>query len=171
MARWWSQLQSLVYSRLRWLPELAARRVADREAAIPLSPLAALRKPFGDLRMAVITAAGVHLDDQPPFDMANPHGDASYRVIPGDVDRARLRITHDYYDHTAADRDINCVFPIERLRELVGGGEIGGLGPRHVGLMGHLFEDERRRLVCETAPAVANLMVEDGIDAVLATPG
>jgi hypothetical protein len=29
-----------------------------------------------------------------------------------------LTITHDYYDHEDADRDINVVFSIERLKEL-----------------------------------------------------
>jgi hypothetical protein len=27
-------------------------------------------------------------------------------------------VTHGHYDHRHADTDINCVFPIERLREL-----------------------------------------------------
>jgi D-proline reductase (dithiol) PrdB len=171
MARWWNQLQSLVYSRFRWLPELAARRVVQREGVIDLPPLAPVRKAFRDLQVAVVTAGGVHLDDQPPFDMANPNGDASFRVIPGDVDVARLRITHDYYDHAAADRDVNCVLPLERLRELVARGEIGGLGPRHVGMMGHLLQDERRRLIRETAPAIAEMLAADRVDAVLATPG
>ncbi len=119
----------------------------------------------------MLTAAGVHVRTDPGFDMTNPAGDASYRVIPGDVAASDLAITHDYYDHRAADRDINCVFPIERLREMVGRGELGALAPRHVGMMGHLRGAERRRLVQRTAPDIAALFREDGVAVVLATPG
>ena len=35
---------------------------------------------------------------------------------------------HDaYYDHRDADQDINCQFPIDRLRELAHSGDIGSL--------------------------------------------
>ncbi len=80
-------------------------------------------------------------------------------------------ITHDYYDHRAADRDLNCVFPLERLRELSAAGELGGVARRHVGMMGHILGSERRRLVEESAPQIAHLLREDGVDAALASPG
>lgn len=98
-------------------------------------------------------------------------GDASYRIIPGDADLARLTITHDYYDHAAADRDLNCVFPLERLAELVHEGVVGALAPRHVGMMGHILGRERLRLVTQTAPAIVELLRADDVDVVLATPG
>ena len=34
-------------------------------------------------------------------------------------------ISDDYYNHSDADRDINCIFPIERLRELAAERVIG----------------------------------------------
>ena len=66
---------------------------------------------------ALVSTAGIHLRDQEPY---NIEGDNSWRLIPGDVEASQLMVTHEHYDHTDADQDINCVFPIDRLRELVG---------------------------------------------------
>lgn len=92
-------------------------------------------------------------------------------MIPGDTALDDLTITHDYYDHRAADRDVNCVFPLERLRELAAAGMIGRVAPRHIGTMGHIFGAEERRLVTEVAPAIARLLVDDGVNYVVAAPG
>jgi D-proline reductase (dithiol) PrdB len=103
--------------------------------------------------------------------MSDKEGDASFRVIPGGAEVGDIRITHDYYDHTAADSDINCVFPIERLRELVVAGEIGEVAPRHIGMMGHLLGSQAERLVLQTAREMAGVFLEDETNLVLATPG
>ena len=50
--------------------------------------------------------------------MQDPDGDPTYREIERDTPVEALMITHDYYDHRDADRDINIVFPIQRLAEL-----------------------------------------------------
>lgn len=171
MGRGWNRVKSVVYSRLHWIAEAWSAWGGSRGDEIPQPALAQLRRSLARARVAVVTTAGVHVDDQEPFDMHARDGDASYRIIPGDVALARLTITHDYYDHHAADRDLNCVFPLERLREFVDEGMIGGLGPRHVGMMGHIMGSERRRLVADTAPAIAELLRDDGVDLVLGTPG
>ena len=171
MARWWNRFQSGVYTRAHWINELYARATSGRTAEIPQPPLAPLRRPLAEARVGMVTAAGVHLVDQPPFDMDDPEGDASYRVIPGEADVSALTITHDYYDHSAADRDVNCTFPIERIGELARAGELGEAAPRHVGMMGHLFGAQRERLVRETVGEIAGLFEQDAVDLVLATPG
>jgi D-proline reductase (dithiol) PrdB len=171
MARWWNRLQSAVYTRAHWINELYARATSGRTAEIPLPPLAELRRPLPEARVGMVTAAGVHLIEQPGFDMDDPEGDASYRVIPADADVSALTITHDYYDHSAPDRDINCVYPIERLRELARAGELGEVAPRHVGMMGHIYGEQRNHLVREAAWEIAEVFERDGVDLVLATPG
>jgi len=172
MARWWNRLQSNVYTRFHWINELYARSVRKRASAdVAMPPLAPPPGRPSDARVAVVTAAGVHLRSQEPFDMENPEGDASFRVLPPDADVGELVITHDYYDHRAADQDINCVYPIERIKELVDRGELGSLAPRHVGMMGHIYGAQRERLIRQSAPEIAALLREDRVDAVLATPG
>jgi len=77
--------------------------------------------------IAIVTAGGVHLTDQKPFNIADELGDLGYREIPPDVDSADLMVSHHHYDHADADQDINVVFPIDVLRDLQSEGFIGGL--------------------------------------------
>ncbi|MGH7569463.1 MAG: glycine/sarcosine/betaine reductase selenoprotein B family protein [Gemmatimonadales bacterium] len=169
LRRSWQRVLAALYGRLPLLPALAARKwKSDDSGEVPWSP-AQVRLP--EASVALVTSAGVHLNGDSPFDMANPEGDATFRVIPGDAALRDLTITHDYYDHRAADRDLNCVFPLERLHELARAGRIGRVAPRHIGTMGHILGAEERRLVAETAPAIARLLVQDEVDYVLATPG
>ena len=53
-----------------------------------------------------------------------------------------LFLSHHHYDHTSADKDINLVFPIDRLRELAEARIIGGVARTHIGYMGysHIFD-------------------------------
>lgn len=169
LGRRWQRVLAALYGRLPVLSALAARRwKGEATTEIPWSPA---RVPLREATVVLVTSAGVHLKRDQPFHMNNPEGDASLRVIPGDTGLDDLTITHDYYDHRAADRDVNCVFPLERLRELAAAGMIGRVAPRHIGTMGHIFGAEERRLVTEVAPAIARLLVDDGVNYVVAAPG
>ncbi len=132
-------------------------------------PFVPLHKPLHACRIALITTGGVHLTDQPPFDMADPRGDASFRVIPADTPRERLTITHDYYDHSKAEQDLNILLPIMLLRELAQAGQIGSLATCY-GFMGHIEPPHIDTLVQQTAPQVAGKLKQDRVDAVLLTP-
>lgn len=90
--------------------------------------------------VALVTAGGVHLQDQEPFNIADELGDLGYRTIPEDVDSSRLMVTHHHYDHSDADRDINVVFPIDALRDLQTEGFIRGVAKRHIGYMGYTMQ-------------------------------
>ena len=130
--------------------------------------------PFdGDLkraRIALVTAAGVHLHEQEPFNIADELGDLTYRVLPEDVDPAQLMVTHHHYDHTDADADINVVFPIDALRELESEGFIGGSARKHVGYMGYTMQ--LKAMYEGTAPQIANEIDRGGrADAVVLTGG
>ncbi len=159
---------SWIYTRV---PTLSRRFAAGLDTVTGTVPWTPASVPLEKASVALVTLAGVHLRSQPAFDMRNADGDASFRVIPRTVSPADLTITHDYYDHAAADRDVNVVFPLERLRELAAAGRIGGVAPRHVGAMGHIVDREERRLVAESAPAIARLLGEDGVDYVVLSPG
>ena len=78
--------------------------------------------PLSSRRVAIVTTAAVQMRDDPPFDFRT----AEYRVIPGDVDGAELVMSHTSvnFDRTGFQHDVNVVFPIDRLRELV---ERGGV--------------------------------------------
>lgn len=114
--------------------------------------------PFdGELRratVALVTAGGVHLKDQEPFNIADELGDLGFRIIPPDVDSSRLMVTHHHYDHTDADRDINVVFPIDILRDLKAEGFIGEVARKHIGYMGYTMQ--LKAMYEGTAPEIAN---------------
>lgn len=133
-------------------------------------PFARMTKPLAECTVSLITTGGIHLRSQPGFDMAEPDGDASLREIPGDVALVDLTITHDYYNHSSADRDLNVIFPLEHFRQLAQQRVIGGLARRHFGLMGHIEGTHLRRLQEQTAPEIAAKLRADGVDFAFLTP-
>jgi D-proline reductase (dithiol) PrdB len=156
---------------LRYFPGLVRRWARNRSfASREDTPWTPLRQPLTTCRVALVTTAGVHLRSQPPFDMQNPLGDPSFREIPASVTPEQLTITHDYYDHRDADRDINIVFPITRLQEFAARGEVGEVSPVHLGFMGHVDGDLVSVLQQQTAPAAAALLLEQQVDVVLLFP-
>jgi D-proline reductase (dithiol) PrdB len=133
-------------------------------------PWAPLTRPLCRCRAMLITTGGVHLATDQPFDMVNPHGDASVRAIPLSTALEDLRITHDYYDHRDADRDPNIVFPLERFRELVRQRRLGGLAATHFSFMGHIAGDLVGRLEKQTIPALLKRLDDERPDFVFLTP-
>jgi D-proline reductase (dithiol) PrdB len=120
--------------------------------------------------VALVTAGGVHLKDQEPFNIADDLGDLGYRVIPPDVESTQLMATHHHYDHSDADKDINVVFPIDVLRDLVDEGFIGGIAKKHIGYMGYTMK--LKAMYEETAPEIANEIDKGSrADAVILTGG
>src|SRR6266404_5426090 len=104
---------------------------------VPFTPF---DRELSQSAIAIVTAGGVHLKDQEPFNIADELGDLGYREIPPDVDSSQLMVTHHHYDHTDADQDINVVFPIDVLRDLETEGVIGGIARKHIGYMGYTMQ-------------------------------
>jgi D-proline reductase (dithiol) PrdB len=80
-------------------------------------------------------------------------------------------ITHDYYDHKDADKDINIVFPIDRLKEMRAEGEIKEIAEINYGFMGHIDEQHLKTLINVIAPEIAKRLKKNNIDAAILTPG
>ena len=135
---------------------------------VPWTPV---RKPLVACKVAMITTAGVHHKNQPPFDMIDREGDPSFRKIDASPPLDDLVITHDYYDHSDADKDINLVFPIQRLWELEQDGQIGQVATTHYGFMGHIIDRHIQTLTLQTAPQVGRKLKSDDVDLVLLFPG
>lgn len=141
--------------------------VDNSKLEIPWKPL---NKPLAECRLALVTTAGIHLADQDPFDVDAKEGDPSYRVLPADSPLQNYRISHTHYDHSEADRDINCVFPITRMRELLEQGFIGSLAAENFGFMGFVLKLNLEKLKAN-ARIVAQRLLDQQVDAVLLTPG
>lgn len=134
---------------------------------VPYTPVT---RKLSEMTIAIVSTAGVHLKDQEPF---NTQGDDTWRILPGDVNVADLMITHgapeEHYDRSQANRDMNVIFPIERLRELQAEGFIGGVAEKNLTLMGYSLR--LQKYYNETAPAVAKEIERSPVDAVLLTAG
>ncbi len=128
-----------------------------------------LRKPLSECTVALFTTGGVHLRSDIPFDIDSAHGDWSFRTVPNDVNTSDLTITHSHYSHVDADRDVNCMFPVDRLRELAGQGVIGGITPNSYAIMG--FNPDPANLMEKTAPELARLYKNEGADLIFMTCG
>lgn len=102
--------------------------------------------------------------------MKDPSGDPTFREIPADIKPSCFTITHDYYDHKDADKDINIVLPIERVQDLKRAKDINDVNHRHFSFMGHIKQHHIDTLVNNTAPKVAEALRLDGVDIAILTP-
>jgi D-proline reductase (dithiol) PrdB len=133
-------------------------------------PWAPLRKPLSECRLALVSSAALVLPEQVPLDGKIQGGDVSFREIPGDVDPRQLVDAHKSgsYDHSGVRQDANLAFPLDRMRELVGSGRVGSLAGTHLSFMGSIIQPGR--LIRETAPRAAELLVRDSVDIALLVP-
>ncbi len=153
------------------IPALADKLVASfRPMESDEIPWAEVAKPIENSKFAIVTTAGVHHRNQPPFDMADSNGDPSFRILDAETIESDYTITHDYYDHKDARQDLNVVFPLARLAEMHDAGCIGAVSQRHISFMGHIDGPHVQTLIHETAPEAATLLKKDKVDAVLLTP-
>lgn len=127
---------------------------------IPWTPL---RRPIAHATVAVITTGGVHLCIDEQFDLKT---DASFRTIPRSASSADLCITHEHYDRRDALRDLNLIFPLERLLELEAAGIVGRVADVHYGF--GFVHDPRDLLV--SGRQVGKLLALAGVDIVILVP-
>lgn len=139
------------------------------EIFVPITPPAVwtpLTKPLSECKIAFITAGGIHQKSQKPFNTA---GDYSYREIPSDISTSELMVTHGGFDNSDINKDVNAMFPLDRLRELVKEGFIGSLADVMYGFMGGGGNVDK--FLSETGPTIAKSLKEQGVDIVVCTGG
>jgi D-proline reductase (dithiol) PrdB len=121
--------------------------------------------PLNQRRVAMITTAGLHLRSDRPFQMGHPD---LYRVIPGDAHDNDLVMSHGAasFDRTGYQRDINVVFPIDRLRELAARAVIGSIADYHYAFGTPLSLDQSKT----AAKEIGDLLRKDNVNALLIFP-
>ena len=146
-----------------WERDLISR-VNPNAISFDSSPWTPFERSLADARVALITTGGVYMRDaQESF----VDDDPSFRVIPSNASASDLGIFHEHYDKSNAEKDINVIFPIERLREIAADNAVGSLADDTFGFMGYIVGDNIRRLMEETAPEVARMLSADNVDAAL----
>lgn len=163
-----------------WDPDLVARNQKLVDNAIPAAGLAC-EVPIPDTRpvplvrsqgtlaettVTFVTAAAAHVHGDQPF---AGYGDYSLREIPGDTPQERIVFSSGSYDHTDVNQDPNCLYPLQRLRELADDGVIGAVAGTHYAMQGGGSEIE---LVAErTAADLVARLRANGSQAVVLTGG
>jgi D-proline reductase (dithiol) PrdB len=131
--------------------------------------LALLTKPLAQSRLTMISSCGVHLKTDRPLDVCHPFGDFNFRRVPSSATHNDLIIHQLKYPHDDADLDINVIFPIERLQELVGEGRLSALTDHFFSFIGYNMDPEKfeRTVARDIADAVAD---EERADVALLVP-
>ena len=136
-----------------------------KESQIPLSKPT---KPLNEARLCFVSTSGVQPSGSMPFDTVHPVGDYTFRRVPSDSKPADLEIHQLKYPTVGAKRDLNVIFPIERLQELVGEGFIGGLTDNFYTFIGYNMDAER--LERSLAEDIASAVEAEKPDVVLLAP-
>lgn len=129
---------------------------------VPFTPF---QKKLEESTICLVTTAAVYHQDSPPFKV---EGDESFREIPGSAPTSELRYADEHFDHACADKDLNCIFPIDRIMELGHEQRIGGPATKHFS-MG--FTQQLRKIRETTIPKLAHEVDRVRPDAVLLTGG
>jgi len=120
-------------------------------------------------RLMLISSAGGYLiEKQRPFDAAHPLGDYSIRSFPTSTPADELAFSHDHYEHTDVDQDLQVLLPLRHLEDLMAGGVIGELSPSVVSFMG--YQPDVARVIDETIPAVVQVAQSERVRAALLVP-
>ncbi len=121
-----------------------------------LVPLARSSKPLRDAHLAFISTAGVQPRGTLPFDTVHPVGDYTFRRVPSSAKPEDLEIHQLKYPTFGAKEDLNVIFPIERLRDLVAEKFIGGLTNNFYSFIGYNMDPQKleRTLAEDIAAAV-----------------
>jgi len=156
--------------------DFATRQIMKAWAArlepgvVPFTPMA---KPLRECTVALLSTAGIARNDDQPFDQDGERrdpwwGDPSFRRIPLGTTEEDIRIYHLHIDPRFGEADLDVVLPMRRLTELAGEGVVGRPARTHYSTMGYILEPTE--LIERTAPAIAQSMREDGVDAVVLVP-
>jgi D-proline reductase (dithiol) PrdB len=153
--------------RLDRLPQVNRNTLLTFPAQLnDMVPFVVPGKPLSACRLAIVTTAGLHRRGDRPF---GP-GEQTYRLLPADLPAADIVQSHTSlgFDRVPIMRDLNVTFPIDRLRELVARGELGGIASNNYSFMGALRDAPR--LETETGPDVGRRLRDEGVDLALITP-
>ena len=147
------QYSALGYPPYKWV---------QNEDEPPFEPVSKLLE---ESRIGLIASGGIYREGQIAFHYRD---DISYRIIPRDCEMSALRATHFAYDVTDARIDPNVVFPLETLGAEARDGGIAEVAPSAYTFMGGIYSVRRVRDVL--APALADRMEDDAVDAALLVP-
>ena len=119
--------------------------------------------PLKQRRVAIISTAGLQRRGDRPFGFRS----TEYRVIleDGDDDIVMSHVSTNF-DRSGFQKDLNVIFPLDRLREMAADGVIGSVAKYHYSFMGATEPTDLEPV----AGALAGPLKEDQVNAVLLAP-
>ena len=120
--------------------------------------------PLAQRRMAIVSSAALIRRGDKPF----PFASAECRFLPASMPAADILMSHVSinFDRAGFQRDLNVVYPIDRLGELAAEGVIGGVADTHFTIMGSTDPVG----MTTTADQIAGQLQQERIDSVLLSP-
>lgn len=151
-------------ARLEDIPQPTRDAVANADCpSFDTTPFV-LGPPLSQRRVAVVSSAALIHRGDVPFHFGSPE----VRFLAENAPLKDLLVSHVSinFDRSGYQRDINTICPIERLRELVDEGVIGGLAETHYTVMGSTDPTTME----ESADQITGQLRQERIDAVLLSP-
>jgi D-proline reductase (dithiol) PrdB len=119
--------------------------------------------------VALVSTSALHLRGDRPFDiLQNRLGDTGYRVVPHGTPPEQLDLAADYVDPKYMRDDPEVTLPMRALDRLAATGAIGRAAARHYSVAPGVVRPLPG--LAESAAAIAGLMREDGVQAVVLLP-
>ena len=151
-------------ARLEDIPE--PTRTAVRDLPCPTFDTAPFVSgpPLARRRVAIVSSAALIRRGDKPF----PFGTAEFRSVPGAWPSEDILVSHVSinFDRAGFQRDMNVVFPLDRLRELASDGVIGGVTDAQYTMMGSTDPSA----MLDSADGIASALHADHCDAVILAP-
>jgi D-proline reductase (dithiol) PrdB len=116
-------------------------------------------------RVAIVTSAALIREGGHAWKPVDAH----FETIPDDARDLKLGHLSPNFDRSGFADDINVVYPVDRLHELVDRGEIGSVASHHYSFAGNQ-DDSVSQVRLDSAPRCARKMLDEGVDVVLLTP-
>ncbi|MSO90845.1 MAG: selenoprotein B glycine/betaine/sarcosine/D-proline reductase [Acetobacteraceae bacterium] len=119
---------------------------------------------LSERRIAIISSAALIRRGDTPFSF----GSGEYRAVPGSWDTGDILVSHvsTNFDRAGFQRDVNVVYPLDRLREMEAEGAIGSVAGTHYTVMGSTDPDTMQK----SADGIAAALHADHVTGVLLAP-
>ena len=119
---------------------------------------------LSERRVAIVSSAAlIHRGDK-PF----PFGSGEYRAVPATWDTREILVSHVSinFDRAGFQREVNVVYPVDRLRDLAIEGVIGSVADTHFTVMGSTDP----AAMVDSADGIAAALHADRVNAVVLAP-
>jgi D-proline reductase (dithiol) PrdB len=151
-------------ARLEDIPEPSRTAVANAPCPdFDTTPFVA-GPPLSERRVAIISSAAlIHRGDKPFH-----YGSGEYRAVPGRWSNNDILTSHVSinFDRAGFQRDLNVIYPIDRLHELAAEGVIGSVADTHYTVMGSTDP----AAMVQSADGIAAALLADRVNAVVLAP-